>query len=55
MSSLDISTRTHGAVDLLAQARDCGVGRGYRDGQIEDAVDAAMWFPEYGEIRSRPR
>ena len=35
------------AIRVVCQARDCGVGRHYHDDQIEQAVDAAMWFPAY--------
>ena len=35
------------AVNVVSQCRDCGVGRLYRDEEILDAVEAAMWFPEY--------
>ena len=35
------------AVNVVSQCRDCGVGRLYRDEEILDAIDAAMWFPEY--------
>jgi malic enzyme len=32
---------------VVCQSRDCGVGRLYRDEEVLDAVDAAMWYPEY--------
>jgi malic enzyme len=35
------------AIRVVCQARDCGVGRAYHDEQIEQAVDATMWFPAY--------
>jgi len=35
------------AANVVSQCRDCGVGRLYRDEEILDAVDSAMWFPEY--------
>ena len=35
------------AVRVVCQARDCGVGRGIHDEQIEGAVDDAMWYPAY--------
>jgi malic enzyme len=35
------------AEKVVCQARDCGVGRGYHDDKIGDAVDEAMWFPTY--------
>jgi malic enzyme len=35
------------AIGLVRSARDSGYGRQYRDEEIEPAVDAAMWFPEY--------
>jgi malate dehydrogenase (oxaloacetate-decarboxylating) len=35
------------AVKVVCQSRDCGVGRLYRDEEVFDAVDSAMWYPEY--------
>ena len=35
------------AAKVVCQSRDCGVGRLYRDSEVNDAVDSAMWFPEY--------
>ena len=35
------------AVAVVRQLRDSGYGRQYRDEEIEPAVDAAMWWPEY--------
>ena len=35
------------AVKVVCQSRDCGVGRLYRDGEILEAVDSAIWFPAY--------
>jgi malic enzyme len=35
------------AVRVMCAARDCGIGRAYHDDQIEAAVEAGMWFPEY--------
>jgi malic enzyme len=35
------------AIDLVRHLRDSGYGRQYRDEEVEPAVDAAMWFPEY--------
>ena len=35
------------AMKVVCQSRDCGVGRLYRDEEVADAVDAAMWYPEY--------
>ncbi len=35
------------AVAVVKQLRDSGYGRQYRDEEIEPAVDAAMWWPEY--------
>ena len=35
------------AVQVVSQCRNCGVGRLYRDDEIEAAVDAAMWYPAY--------
>jgi len=35
------------AISVVREARDSGKGRFFRDDQIEAAVDAAMWFPDY--------
>jgi malic enzyme len=35
------------AIRIVRAARDSGVGRAFRDDEIEAAVDAAMWWPEY--------
>jgi malate dehydrogenase (oxaloacetate-decarboxylating) len=35
------------AIAVVRTARDSGSGRAYHDDQIEAAVDAAIWFPEY--------
>jgi malic enzyme len=35
------------AIRVVRTARDCGFGRAYHDLDIEAAVEAAMWFPEY--------
>ncbi len=35
------------AVRVVCQARDCGVGRVYHDEEIQAAVEAAMWYPDY--------
>jgi malic enzyme len=35
------------AVAVVREARTSGVGRSIDDSKIEDAVDAAMWFPDY--------
>jgi malic enzyme len=35
------------AAKVVCQSRDCGVGRLYRDDEVYDAVDSAMWLPEY--------
>jgi malate dehydrogenase (oxaloacetate-decarboxylating) len=35
------------ALQVVCQSRDCGVGRLYRDEEAADAIDAAMWYPEY--------
>jgi malate dehydrogenase (oxaloacetate-decarboxylating) len=35
------------AIRVVCTARDCGFGRAYLDHDIEAAVEAAMWFPEY--------
>ena len=35
------------AIQVVCAARDCGFGRPYHDHDIEAAVEAAMWFPDY--------
>jgi len=35
------------AAKVVCQSRDCGVGRLYRDEEVFDAVDSAIWFPAY--------
>jgi malate dehydrogenase (oxaloacetate-decarboxylating) len=40
------------AAKVVCQSRDCGVGRLYRDTEVGDAVDSAMWFPEYVPYRA---
>jgi malic enzyme len=35
------------AAKVVCQSRDCGVGRLYRDEEVFDAVDSAMWYPGY--------
>ncbi len=35
------------AARVVCQSRDCGVGRLYRDDEVSEAVDSAMWYPEY--------
>jgi malic enzyme len=35
------------AVKVVCQSRDCGVGRLYRDEEVLDAVDSAIWYPAY--------
>lgn len=37
------------ACRVVQEARDCGLGRVYRDEQVEQAVDCAMWYPDYVE------
>jgi malic enzyme len=37
------------ACEVVRVARDTGVGRHFADDEIEPAVDAAMWFPDYQE------
>ena len=49
VSSLREVTRAI-ALRVVCQARDCGVGRGFHDEQIERAVDDAMWYPEYPRL-----
>ncbi len=35
------------AAKVVCQSRDCGVGRLYRDEEVFDAVDSAIWYPRY--------
>ena len=42
------------AVRVVCQARDCGVGRGIHDEQIERVVDQAMWYPTYPRYVAAP-
>ena len=35
------------ATEVARHAREAGTGRAYRDDQLEAAVDAAIWFPQY--------
>jgi malic enzyme len=35
------------AAKVVCQSRDCGVGRLYRDDEVMEAVDSAVWFPAY--------
>ena len=35
------------AAKVVCQSRDCGVGRLYRDEEVFDVVDSAMWYPDY--------
>jgi malate dehydrogenase (oxaloacetate-decarboxylating) len=37
------------AIRVVREARDAGIGRWLDDDEIEPAVDAAMWWPEYKE------
>ena len=37
----------HVAIAVVREARDCGIGRAYRDDLIETKVDEEMWYPEY--------
>jgi malate dehydrogenase (oxaloacetate-decarboxylating) len=39
------------AAKVVCQSRDCGVGRLYRDEEVLDAVDSAMWYPDYLQYR----
>jgi malic enzyme len=41
------------AIGVIREARDSGIGRAYRDDQIEPAVDAAMWYPAYANYRQQ--
>ena len=38
------------AIAVVRELRDSGYGRHYRDEEIEPAVDAAMWRPEYLQL-----
>jgi malic enzyme len=42
------------AAKVVCQSRDCGVGRLYRDEEVFDAVDSAMWYPDYLPYRPMP-
>ncbi len=42
------------AAKVVCQSRDCGVGRLYRDEEVFDAVDSAMWYPDYLPYRPTP-
>jgi malate dehydrogenase (oxaloacetate-decarboxylating)(NADP+) len=42
------------AIRVVCQARDCGVGRGIHDEQIERVVDQAMWYPTYPRYVAAP-
>jgi malic enzyme len=42
------------AAKVVCQSRDCGVGRLYRDEEVFDAVDSAMWYPDYLPYRLIP-
>jgi malate dehydrogenase (oxaloacetate-decarboxylating) len=35
------------AIRVVPEARDLGLGRRFEDEEIEPAVDAAIWYPEY--------
>lgn len=39
------------AIEVARYAREAGSGRGYRDDQLEAAVDAAIWYPAYVPYR----
>ena len=53
VSSLRAVTRAI-AMRVVCEARDCGVGRGLHDDQIEQAVDDAMWYPAYPRYLAKP-
>jgi malic enzyme len=36
---------------IVCAARDCGVGRAFHEENVEQAVDAMMWFPDYVPYR----
>ena len=40
------------AIGVVGEARACGLGRGCDD-EIQQAVDAAMWWPDYEEYMGR--
>jgi malate dehydrogenase (oxaloacetate-decarboxylating) len=42
------------AAKVVCQSRECGVGRLYRDEEVLDAVDSAIWFPAYLPYRPSP-
>ena len=35
------------ALAVVCEARNAGVGRAFHDDQVEPAVDAAIWYPDY--------
>ena len=35
------------ALAVARTARDSGAGRAYRDAQLEEAIDDAIWYPAY--------
>ena len=37
----------HIAIEVVKRIRDLGMGRAFRNDQIEHAIDAMMWYPEY--------
>ena len=43
------------AIAVAKEARDSGLGRSYSDDEIELAVNAAVWEPEYAAQRPSPR
>jgi malic enzyme len=43
------------AARVVCQSRDCGVGRLYRDDEVMDAVDSAIWSPAYLPYRPAVR
>ncbi len=49
----DVSRRI--AMAVVCEARSCGVGRAFHDEQLQSAVDAAMWHPEYVPYRPVPQ
>jgi malate dehydrogenase (oxaloacetate-decarboxylating) len=42
------------AIGVVRVARDLGLGRSMRDDRIPQAVDDAVWFPEYAGYRPAP-
>jgi hypothetical protein len=49
----DVSRRI--AARIVRVARDAGIGRVIPDDEVDDAVDAMMWWPAYAPYRAAER